>query len=349
MRVWLLFLLGLLLQLTSTGQTQQQRRSDELWQRSTNLGVPVKDFPQPQGIGKFDEIPVDAPSFKFKTVRRQLTGPTPKPSFEKRQLVKATAADGSVLEAFCGRYDTKVVWPGPGGDSSNQNPAQTYETHLGYGYNPSDVFIGKRDRGRIRTKLFFRDTGSHDTAPHHISVDSTGNVHLIVADVNISDNNELNVYSVTGDPATGKWLEAWLIDRRGFTSWSHPWSASWSGSVHSLWDWGDASFNLEDPTMGLFYVEWTRSGFGRKVRVVRGLIETYDAAVDNKTGRLLIAAALEDGIYVVSRTAEGVWTKAMLLDKELDRRYDVSVIAANGLFVIRTSKPGGREFVLSAG
>jgi hypothetical protein len=57
------------------------------------------------------------------------------------------------------------------------------------------------------------------TAPHFISVDSRGHVHLIVSDVNISDDNELNVYSLIGDPKSRKWTDAVMLDRRGFTSW----------------------------------------------------------------------------------------------------------------------------------
>lgn len=346
MRLSLIFFLGLCLPNILAAQTNRQRLSDELFKRSTGLGVSIKEFPKPQGTGGFDEIPSDSPILRFKVLRRPLSGPTPDPSFEKRELVKAKDENGSLVEGFCGRFDRRILWPPLGTDSSNQNTAQAYETHLGYGYNPPDVFIGSRERGRIRTTLFFRDVGSHDTAPHYISLDSEGKVHLIVSDVNISDNNELNVYSAKGDPRTGKWLEAWLIDRRGFTSWSRPWNGRWQRSIHSLWSWGDASFRLEDPTMGLFYVENTPSGFGRKIRVFGGLVENYDASIDKKTGDLLVSAALEDGVFVALRNSRGVWSKPTLLDKSLDRRYDVSVSALGGSFVIRTSKPGAGEFVL---
>jgi len=61
------------------------------------------------------------------------------------------------------------------------------------------------------------DVGSYDTAPHHLAIDKKGMVHLIVADVNIFQDNRLDLYWAIGDPATGKWTAAWLLDRRGFT------------------------------------------------------------------------------------------------------------------------------------
>ncbi|MFN0138972.1 MAG: hypothetical protein ACKVQW_02650 [Pyrinomonadaceae bacterium] len=320
---------------------------EEAWQTSKFLGVAVKDFPAPQGIAKFDEIPNGSPQFKFGVAKRPRTGPTPQPSYETRALVKATAADGTVYEAFCGRFDAKKLWPGFGESSTSMNTRQQYESHYGYGYSPADVFIGKRDRGKIRTSLFFRDIGSHQTAPHYIALDSKGYIHLIIADVNISDDNELNVYAVTGDPKKEKWLEAWLLDRRGFTSWSYPWAGTWRDSVHLLWNWGDASYNKTDPNMGLFYVEQTSGGLGKKIRIIDGLIESYDAAIDAKTGRLLIAAAREDGIFLSLRNAESKWEKPARLDPMLDRDYDVSVTSnTDGTFVIRTSWQGNREWVV---
>ena len=327
----------------------QNKPSSEAWETSKLLGVAVKDFLKPQGVGGFDEIPDSAPEFKFRVVKRPLTGPTPKPSYETRRIVKASAPDGTVYEALCGRFDPKKIWPGLGESSSNMNPRQQYEPHYGYGFNPADVFIGRREGGRIKTSLFFRDVGSHETAPHYIAVDDQGNIHLIISDVNISDDNQLNVYSVIGNPKTGKWLEAWLLDKRGFTSWSHPWSGSWGDTVHYMWDWGDASFDKENPNMGLFYVDRKRDAFGRKVRVIAGLVQSHSTVVDAKTGRLFVVAANEDGVFVVARDAKGNWAKPVRLDPMLDKQYDVSVSAVGGSFVIRMRAAGGLEWFLTPG
>lgn len=53
---------------------------------------------------------------------------------------------------------------------------------------PEDVYIGRREAGRIKPTLFFRDVGSHTTAPHYLAIDNRGMVHLAVADVNISQH-----------------------------------------------------------------------------------------------------------------------------------------------------------------
>jgi hypothetical protein len=309
----------------------------------------VKLFPSPQGLSDFAEIPESSVEFKFKLEKRPLTGPTPQESYERRKIVKATASNGIQYEAFCGRFDENEVMPGLGQFSSNANPRQRYATHLGYGFNPADVFIGKREGGKIKTLLFFRDVGSHDTAPYYFSVDSQGNVHLIVSDVNITDNNELNVYSMRGDPRMGKWVDAMILDQRGFTSWSHPWSGSWGDTVHSLWDWGDGTYDKGNPKMGLFYVDWKPAGYGRKVRLVSGLIESYAAAIDPKSGRLVIAAVNEQGIFLCSRDNNGTWTRPAKLGAELPKGYvyDVSIQPADGgTYIVRTSGRYGDEWLL---
>ncbi|MGH9947001.1 MAG: hypothetical protein ACRD6X_07385 [Pyrinomonadaceae bacterium] len=324
----------------------QSKAKAEAWETSKMLGVNVKDFPNPQGVGNFDDLPETSPEFKFRVVKRPSTGQAPRPSYEVRSIVKAKASDGTIYEAFCGRFDAKKLWPGFGEASTNANPRQQYESLYGYGFNPADIFIGKREGGRIKTSLFFRDVGSHETAPHYISIDNSGRLHLIVSDVNISDNNELNVYAVIGDPKAGKWQEACLLDRRGFTSWSHPWNGSWQDKTHYLWDWGDANYDTENPNMGLFHVEHGANGLGRKVRVISGIVESFGAAIDPRTGRLVVVAAREDGVFISSRDGVGKWTRPVRLDATLNKRYDVSITQVGLDFVIRTAPGSDREWVV---
>jgi hypothetical protein len=203
---------------------------------------------------------------------------------------------------------------------------------------PQDVYIGKRERGLINATLFFRDVGSHTTAPHALAVDNQEMVHRAVADVNISQGNRLDMYWVTGDPKVGKWTSAWLIDRRGFTSSSQPWSGAWTDKVHLIWDWCDLSYNKTAPGMGAYHVEWSPKGFGRKTRIFTSPVSQVEAAVDPESGLLVIVLAKHDGgVYVLSRSADGKWRRPSLLHPTLTAHNDVSITAlGRNSFVIRT-------------
>ncbi|HVS80946.1 MAG TPA: hypothetical protein VHE60_04370 [Pyrinomonadaceae bacterium] len=309
----------------------------EASQTAKLLGVPVQNFPAPQGLTAFDELPTNARAFTFTLKEQPRSGPPPPVYFDERKIVTARAPDGTVYEAYCGHDDASEIVPGHGFVSNFENRRQWYENHLGYGYMPQDVYIGKREAGRIRPTLFFRDVGSHTTAPHYLAIDNQGRIHLAVADVNISQDNRLDLYWVIGDPKTGKWNAAWLIDRRGFTSWSHPWSAAWSNKVQLIWDWCDVSINKRAPGMGAFHVEWTANGFGRKTRIFSEPVRQLDAAVDQASGLLVIVLARDaGGVYVLSRSADGKWTRPSLLHPSLRGGANVSIEAAgSGTFIIK--------------
>lgn len=315
----------------------------EASQTAKLLGVPLQNFPAPQGLTGLDELPADAHPFRFTLTPKRLSGPAPRVWFHDRPIVTAPAPDGTRYEAYCGNDDPTEIVPGHGFVSTFENRRQYYDTHHGYGYMPQDVFIGRREAGRIKPTLFFRDVGSHTTAPHSLAIDSQGLAHLAVADVNISQGNQLDLYWVIGDPRTGKWKAAWLIDRRGFTSWSHPWSAAWSNKVHVIWDWCDVSINKQAPGMGAFHVEWAATGFGRKTRVFDSPVSELDAAIDQKSGLLVIVLVKDSGgVYALSRSANGKWTRPGLLHPSLNGQFDVSITAVgNGNFVIRTDSGMG--------
>ncbi|HEX6182968.1 MAG TPA: hypothetical protein VFZ44_03585 [Pyrinomonadaceae bacterium] len=319
----------------------------ELSQTQKHLGVPVREFPPPQGLTGLDDLPADAPQFKFTVTERRPTGPEPPASYTPKRSVQVRAPDGSVYEAYVGHDDPQQIVPGHGHVSTPANTRQRYGTHHGYAYHPNDVFVGQREGGRLRTKLFFRDVGSHTTGPHTLAIDSKGNVHLAVADVNIYQDNRLDLYWVIGNPATGKWEAAWRIDLRGFTSWSHPWSAAWGDKVHLLWNWCDVSVNKTAPGMGAFHLEWSPNGFGRKVRVVKGEVREWGLAIDPQSGRLLIALSRDDGVYVLSKPEGGSWTRPARLHPRIRRRHNIAVEPAEGgAFVIRLAYLDTREFVL---
>lgn len=335
-------------------QVKRGRQKHELQQREYMvfekkqteklLGIGLQDFPGPQGPSGWDDLPTIRPVFRFSKLERSPTGPGPRPSYEVRSIVSAEAPDGSVYEAYSGR-DEYELSPDHGFAATYENRRQMYGTHHGYSFNPQNVFIGKRVEGRIKPTLFFRDVGSHDTAPHHLAIDNKGMAHLIVADVNIFQDNRLDLYWVIGDPVTGKWITAWQIDRRGFTSWSHPWSAMWADKVNVLWNWCDESINKNAPGMGIFFLQWHPAGFSRKVRVVKGTPRSWDAAVDKKSGRLLLVYANEAGVFVTSRPEGGLWTRPALLKHQ--PREDVSVKSNDdGSFIIRTGSEDTREWVV---
>ncbi|MFS8085225.1 MAG: hypothetical protein ACMG6H_06310 [Acidobacteriota bacterium] len=310
----------------------------EAAQTAKLLGVPLQNFPAPQGLKGFDELPINARPFRFTLKAQPRSGPPPRVSFETRKIVTARAPDGSIYEAYTGYDDVAEIVPGHNFVSNFENRRQWYENHLGYGYMPENVYIGKRELGRIRPTLFFRDVGSHTTAPDYIAVDSQGLVHLAVADVNISQNNRLDLYWVIGDPKTGKWNAAWLVDRRGFTSMSYPWNAAWKDKVHLIWTWCDVSIHKNAPGMGAFHVEWSPNGPGRKTRFFQWAVGEIDAAVDQESGLLVIVVAKDTGgVYVLSRSADGKWTRPSLLHPTLTGHNDVSIEAiGGGAFVIRT-------------
>jgi hypothetical protein len=288
------------------------------------LGVKVNDFPIPQAMGEFDELDSTAPKFNVAVQYDHATEADGNPIFDERSSVYATAPDGTVWEAYCGKAGAEPDAPPEvdfrpdretrpafvdsynGFESTPDNTRQNYAAHLGYRYNPLDVYIGKRENGRLATKLFFRDVGSHTTAPHYMTVDGSGDVHLAVADVNISDNNSLDLYWVTGSPISGKWSSAWLIDHRGFTSIAQVWNGSWGNKVHLLWSWD--SGEKKSPGIGLFHVEKVASNFSRKVRILSRNVSHWSAAIDPTSGRLLVAFSTEDGIFMISKKVDGMWT-----------------------------------------
>jgi hypothetical protein len=309
----------------------------EVRQTEKLLGVLLQTFPEPQGPTKFDELPPTRPALQFTVKEQPVSGPTPQPFYETRSLVKAKAPDGSIYEAYCTRNSSEVIL-GSQPPSTMYHTREMHDTHHGYGFSPSDVFIGKRVGSRIKTDLMFPDVGEHDTAPHHLAIDSKGMVHLIVADVNISQANRLDLYWVIGDPRTGKWTAAWLVDRRDFIGSSHPWSGASTDKVNLVWLCEKQGLE-SSPDDGIFHLEWQPGGFGQKVRVIKGKFRGWDAAVDPQSGRLLLVYSDKDrGVYITSRPEGGTWTTPVRLHKSLTKPHDVSAIGlSDGTFIIRTT------------
>jgi hypothetical protein len=309
------------------------------------LGVRLQTFPEPQGATKFDELPPSRSATKFTGKEQPVSGPTPRPSYELRSTVKANAPDGSVYEAYCTRDTSEIILESIK-PSTPDTTRQMYGTHHGYVYTPEDIYIGKRVGGRIKTALHFPDVGSHDTAPHYLAIDNKGMVHLIVADVNIFQHNRLDLYWVIGDPNAGKWTAAWQVDRRELTGTSNPWSGAFGDKVNLLW-YVEKQGNESSPDEGIFYVQWQPAGFGRKVRVVKGKFNNWDAAIDPQSGTLLLVYSNDKGVYITSRPEGGTWTTPALLDKALTNRHEVSATSGNGgTFIIRTAYEETREWVV---
>jgi WD40 repeat protein len=328
--------------------TLKEPAAFEAAQTTKFLGFPVRDFPNPQGPKKFDELPADAPAFVFTLAPRKVSGPEPRESYETRKSVFAKAPDGSKIEAYVGRGTDKGIVPGHGFESTSENRRHSYG---GGAYHPQDVFIGKRIDGRLQPTLFFRDIGSHTTAPHTMAVDGKGHCHLMVADVDCGQNNRLKLYWLVGDLATRKWTEAWLVDHRNrFTSWAHPWSATWKEQVHLIWNWDGGASTDKGGETGVYHVQWTPAGFSRKTCISRGTAEHVDVAVDPVSGRLVLVFSTDDGVFVASKPADAVWTRPRHLHSDLTKRERVLVQAAEeGRFVIRTHHRTTREWLLTIG
>ena len=333
----------------STSPSQVKRNNgkpDEFEVRQTGklLGVSLQTFPEPQGPTKFDELPPTRSATQFKLKEQPVSGLNPRASYELRSNVKANAPDGSVYEAYCARNTSEVIL-GNHRPSTPETTRQMYGTHHGYVYTPEDIYIGKREGGRIKTALLFPDIGSHDTAPHYLAIDNKGIVHLIVADVNIFQDNRLDLYWLIGDPGAGKWTASWLVDRRGLTSSSHPWTGAWGEKVNLLWHW-DGQGLESSPGDGIFHLQWQPAGFGRKVRIVKGKFSGWDAAVDPQSGRILLVYSDDNGVYITSRPEGGTWTTPAKLHKSLTNDHAVSATSEGGTFIIRTKYEDTREWLV---
>src|SRR5262249_167064 len=99
--------------------------------------------------------------------------------------------------------------------------------------------------------------------------------------------------------------------------------------------------------MGIFYLQWSPNGFGRKVRVVKGVPQSWDAAVDAQSGRLLLVYSNANGVYMTSRPEAGTWTRPTVLNASLKTTDALSVTSgADGTFIIRTGSEDTREWVV---
>ncbi|MCG6964119.1 MAG: hypothetical protein LJE95_12715 [Acidobacteria bacterium] len=317
---------------------------DERHATERALGVTVEEFPTGQGPAGFDDLPDDTPQAAFAVEERQVSGPSPREDYEKRPIVRAQAPDGSVYEAYCGYAGDEEL--APAGPAGSGNRRQSYGTHHGATYYPESVFIGKRQNGRINATLVFPDVGSHTTAPHSLAVDSRGECHLAVADVNIYQDNRLELYWVVGDPVTGKWTKAWLLERRGFTSWAYPGSVAWGDSVHLLWTWVNASDQEALAQCGLFHVKWSPRGFSRKVRVAAGGIDSWDLALAPESGLLLVVFSTDEGVFGATWKLDSAWTKPAKILPEPS--WALSLEASNEAFILRTGSEHMKEWLVKS-
>jgi hypothetical protein len=159
---------------------------------------------------------------------------------------------------------------------------------------------------------------------------------LTVADVDTTQDNRLNLYWLIGDPEKGKWKSAWIVDHRGFTSSSHPLFIASGKSVHLIWTWQDMSKGRPADGSGLFHLEWSPDGFSKKTRIANGAINTYDAAVDQESGGILVAFSTEDSVYLTLRRTNGTWTRPTVFKQDLTQDPRVSVLARKkSCFLVR--------------
>ena len=277
-----------------------------------------------------------------------MSGPEPRESYATRKSVFAKAPDGSTIEAYLGWEDDKGIARGHGFKSTPENRRHSYG---GGAYHPQDVFIGKRIDGQLKPVLFFRDIGSHTTAPTLSPWRAKDVATSWLPTWMFGQNNRFKLYWLVGNLATRRWTEAWLVDyRKRFTSWAHPWSAAWKEHVHLIWNWDGGASADKDGESGVYHVEWTPAGFGRKTCISRGNAGYVDVAVDPVSGRLVLVFSTDDGVFVASKPTDGVWTRPTRLHADLTKQERLLIQAVeNGKFVIRTHHRMTREWLLTIG
>lgn len=314
-----------------------ERHSTESYLHTT-----VEEFPTGQGPDGFDILPNTTPISVLNVKEQQFSGPDPKSYYETIRSVHARSPKSGVeYEAFLGWVNIGEKEPTDKlSRITRRYIRQSYGSHHGATYYPQSVFIGRREDGLLNPILIFPDVGSHTTAPYAFSIDSKDRCHLAVADVNIPQDNKFDLYWVIGDLQTGKWINAWLIEKRGFTSFAQPRSVAWGDSVHLLWNW------VKDYDGGLFHVEWSPSGFTRKLCIMEGNITAWDVAIDSRSGLLLVIFTRSDGVYGATKSCDGVWSRPVLIQD--GKVFALSLECHLGIFVLRTGEgKNTREFAIS--
>ena len=334
----------LLWQSTPSTNDSSNAKDFEIKQTEKLLGIPVNDFPAPQGLEKYEDIPKKLPKLDFSLKEQKLSLPDPPASHHPRSRIVVNTQDGSEIVAFCGTSPGSDFLPSPLFESNLENLRHRYGTHLGHAFLGANIYIGKRNKqGKLEPKLFFRDVGRHFDAPHDLTIGPDGHFHLVITDVIFSENNRSKVYWLVGDLEKKQWLKAGLIwQRPEFTYWIRPWLARWKDSIHLVWNW-----NAKSPAAGIFYLERTSKGFGKKTRIYAGDLTYLDMAVDQHSGRLVVIIPThKEGLVLMSRSDGGQWTQPQVLIPDGKNQSSLSILlksSGNGEFIIRTDD---KEFLL---
>ena len=318
----------------------------ELTELDRALGVHVENLCNSPELAGFTDIPADSPEFSFAAKLQTVTGPGPRQHFDRRESVKARSPEGGYYVAYCGSNPNENVVAHTNFVSNLANRRHRFG---GTAYYPHDIFIGRQNKaGQIDPCLFFRDVGFENTAPHGIGIDSSNRCHLMVADIDIFQDNRLMLYWVVGDPSTGKWLSASLIDRHGFTSWAHPWTGAWKDQVHLSWNWCDITRGDILQESGIYHVLCHSGRLGSKIRVAKGVVSNWDAAVQPSSGRLVYVFSQNLGVYLVSCTAQGTWTRKALLTSSLIENVPVSICPGErDTYLVRVGSEEPKEWEIS--
>jgi hypothetical protein len=100
--------------------------------------------------------------------------------------------------------------------------------------------------------------------------------------------------------------------------------------------------------MGAYHVEWSPAGFGRKTRIFMSPVGEMDAAIDPESGLLVIVVVRDaGGLYVLSRSADGKWTRPSLVAPKFSGLDGVSIEpAGHGAFIVRAGSEDTKEWLL---
>lgn len=281
----------------------------ERLQTEKTLKLKVKNFPEPQGVERF-ETRGGGNELRFRASSRKPQGPKPK-SWTEEDTLEARARDGTLYQVFMGYGNAEVLAPGYEFPTSRTDRRHLLRDGVD---SPKNLYFGRSTGGKLVPTLFFRDVGPY-YLNCHMALDSKGRCNLSLVDINLEQRDSFKLYSLVGDIDGGKWLDAVLLDQATVkTRYASTRCFALEDRIVITW-----YRELEEGNgRGLFVVERSHAGFGKKVRLVQAMITAMDTILDPETKRILISYVTADGIFLLSRASpDDPWEGPTPLDPTL--------------------------------
>lgn len=335
----------------------ERERTEEL------LGLTLEEFPPPEGIFGYSNLPDDAKEFKFILKEKEFMGESPEDICYGRPIVRVQDHSKNIdIYAFCGypidilkegNDDLLAITDQPTLFDENQesekyditqNIRHRYGSHMGFGLVPSSIFIGTMIKDRLKPVLIFHDVGTDDMCCHYISVDEQENCYLVVSDINMYNNRHLKEYLLQGNLNKEIWERAWMIfsinERvRG----SFPWAFSHKDETTVIWN-----VNCEiEYYSGIYAVTIKNGKFTNKIKLSNEATDSINAVMKNDTGDILIVYIENGCIYGSYLKYGGRWTKQTKILSGLKYNYAINIEdGENDTYIINISRGGGQAWQL---